>query len=208
MSNFAVAISRMCGSGGSTVGHMLAERLGVMLYDRNLLRIASDDSGINEELFARADEKLRGTTLFKAAKKVYRGELIPPESGDFTSDRNLFNYQAKVLRELAEESSFVVVGRCADYVLRENAGTVRVFITADEKSCIAHEAERNGITKKEAASMIEKINRERAEYYFYYTGNNWSHAGNYDICLNSAQLGYEGCVHMICEYMRLKGIIE
>ena len=96
---------------------MLAKELGINCYDREILRLASDDSGINEALFAQADEKLKSTRLFKIAKNVYRGEIIAPDSDDFVSNDNLFNYQAKVLKELAEKESFVVVGRCADYML-------------------------------------------------------------------------------------------
>ena len=100
-----ICINREYGSGGRTIGEMLSEDLGIHYYDKEILKLASDDSGINQRLFEQADAKFRGTTLFRAAKKVYNGELIPPESNDFTSDQNLFNYQAKVIRELAEEES-------------------------------------------------------------------------------------------------------
>ena len=83
-------------------------------------------------------------------------------------------------------------------------GTTRVFITSDEKSCIAHEAERVGISKREARSLVEKHNHERAEYYRYYTGQDWSYAQNYDLCLNTATLSYEGCAQMVLEYLKLR----
>ena len=115
MEHFVISITRTCGSGATSIGRILAKNLGVELYDRNLLRLASDESGINQELFARADEDQKRSILFRASqtvyKKVYNGELIPPEKEDFTSNNNLFNYQAKVLRELADESSYVVIGR-------------------------------------------------------------------------------------------------
>ena len=130
MKNFVIAITRTCGSGGTTIAKMLAEDYQIDMYDRKLLRLASEDSGINEKLFAAADETTKKKPLFKAFKKVYNGELIPPESNDFTSNDNLFNYQAKVLRELTHRESFVVVGRAADHVLRDYPYLVRVFIHA------------------------------------------------------------------------------
>ena len=128
MDKFVIAITRTCGSGATSIGKILAKNLGVEIYDRNILRLASDDSGISEELFARADEDQKQSLLFRASQKVYTGGLIPPEKEDFTSNNNLFNYQAKVLRELADESNYVVIGRAADYVLRDKPGLVRVHL--------------------------------------------------------------------------------
>lgn len=108
MDKFIIAITRTCGSGATSIGKILAKNLGVEIYDRNILRLASDDSGISEELFARADEDQKQSILFRASQKVYSGGLIPPEKEDFTSNNNLFNYQAKVLRELADESNYVL----------------------------------------------------------------------------------------------------
>ncbi len=136
MDKFVIAITRTCGSGATSIGKILAKNLGVEIYDRNILRLASDDSGISEELFARADEDQKQSLLFRASQKVYTGGLIPPEKEDFTSNNNLFNYQAKVLRELADESNYVVIGRAADYVLRDKPGLVRVYIYASGKSVL------------------------------------------------------------------------
>lgn len=141
---FAICITRTCGSGGTTIAKMLAEAYGIDLYDRKLLRLASEDSGINEAIFAGADEGVKNSLLYKVSKKVYDGELIPPESGNFVSDRNLFNYQAKVLKELAERESYVVVGRCADYILRHNPNAVSVFLYASPEECLRHEMEYMG----------------------------------------------------------------
>ncbi len=105
---FAVAITRTCGSGGgSYIGKQLAKAFDIDLYDRKLLRLASEDSGISEELFAHADENTRKTMLYRVSERVYDGSIIPPESGNFISDENLFNYQAKVLRELLNEESYI-----------------------------------------------------------------------------------------------------
>ena len=112
MNNVVITIARQYGSGGRTIGEMLAKKLNVHYYDKELMKLASDDSGINEALFVNADEKVKSTKLFHIAKKEYHGELIPPESDDFTSTDNLFNYQAKIIRDLAKEESCVIIGRC------------------------------------------------------------------------------------------------
>ena len=99
--------------------------------------MASDDSGINEALFGQTDEKLKKSPLFRIARKnPYKGGVIPPESADFVSDDNLFNYQAKVIRELAEEESCIIIGRCADYVLKDDPNVLRLFFFAPKEDCI------------------------------------------------------------------------
>lgn len=118
MGKLIVTIARQYGSGGKTIGQMLAENLGVNCYNREILRMASDDSGIKEELFNQADEKLRNNPLFGNSTRIYKGGLIQPDHGGFVSADNLFNYQAKVIKELAEKESCVFIGRCADFVLK------------------------------------------------------------------------------------------
>ena len=128
--NIVITIARQYGSGGRTIAQMLSERLGIHYYDKELLKLASEDSGINEDLFRNADEHVKTTQLFKIAHSVYKGELIPPESDDFTSMENLFNYQAKIIKKLAEQDeSCIIVGRCAEYVLN-----YKPFILQDKLS--------------------------------------------------------------------------
>ena len=131
MKNAVITIARQYGSGGKTIAAMLAKDLGINCYGRDILKIASDESGINERLFGMSDEKLKHSVLMKLLKRPYEGDLIPPESSGFVSDDNLFNYQAKVIKELAESESCVIVGRCADYVLRDFPNVISVFIHAD-----------------------------------------------------------------------------
>ena len=170
MENFVIAITRTSGSGATSIGRILAKNLGVELYDRNLLRLASDDSGISQELFARADEDQKQSLLFRVSQKVYKGGVIPPEREDFTSNNNLFNYQAKVLQELADVSSYVVIGRAADYVLRDKPNLVRVFIYASREKCIEKEMNRQKIDWKRADRFISKTDKYRRDYYRYFTG--------------------------------------
>lgn len=200
MYKFVIAITRTCGSGATSIGKILAKNLGVEIYDRNILRLASDDSGISEELFARADEDQKQSLLFRASQKVYTGGLIPPEKEDFTSNNNLFNYQAKVLRELADESNYVVIGRAADYVLRDKPGLVRVYIYASREKCIEKEMNRQKIDWKTADKFITKTDKYRRDYYRYFTGQEWENMQNYDLCINTTQMTYEQAAKAIQDF--------
>ena len=131
MRNIVITISRQYGSGGKTIGAMLAKELGINCYSREILRMASEDSGINEKLFGMSDEKVRRAGWFKLLSRPYEGGLIPPEDREFTSDDNLFNYQAKVIRQLAETESCVIIGRCANMILKDYSNVLRVFVYGD-----------------------------------------------------------------------------
>ena len=133
MKKTVITIARSYGSGGRTLGKLLAEQLGINCYDREILRMASDASGINEALFGQADERLKRSPLFGILKKnPYKGGVIPPENSDFVSDDNLFNYQAKVIKELAAQESCVIIGRCADYLLRDDPDVIKLYFCATQ----------------------------------------------------------------------------
>ena len=188
MNNKVVStIGRQYGSGGRTVGEMLSKDMGIHYYDKELIKLASEESGINERLFVNADEKIKMTKLFKMVKNIYTGQLIPPESDDFVSDKNLFNYQAKVIKNLAEEESCVIVGRCADYVLKDYV--LSVFVHAPKDYCMEQAAKKVSMPSKELEKYIAKIDKRRADYYKFYTGREWTDARNYDLCLDSSKLG-------------------
>jgi len=205
MENIVFTIARQYGSGGRTVGMMLAERLGIHFYDKELMKLASDESGINEALFVNADEKIKGTKLFSIARSAYNGELIPPESDDFTSTDNLFNYQAKIIRKLAEEGeSCVVMGRCADYVLKDYSNVLSIFVHAPKDFCMEQAALKHSMNTRELERFIAKTDKHRAEYYKYHTGREWTDARNYDLCLDSSKLGFERCVEEIIAYMNVR----
>ena len=203
MKNYVITIARTYGSGGKTVGKMLAQELGIKYYDREILRLASDDSGINESLFGKMDEKLQSTSLFRIAKKLYTGEVIAPDREDFVCNDNLFRYQSKIIKQLAEEESCVIIGRCADYVLKEYKNAIRIFCYAPLEDCIRREMELNHRTKKESLKVIEKSDKFRKEYYKYYTGQQWDSASNYDLCINTASLSYEEILGVVRSFVEL-----
>lgn len=201
--NVIITIGRQFGSGGKTIGQMLADSMGINCYEREIIRMASDDSGISEALFAHSDERIRTNTFFKF-KNLYKGELISPESAGFTSDVNLFNYQAKIIKQLAENESCVIIGRCANYILRDFPNVVSVFVHADKDFCHKMAMERVSVPEKELDKYIEKIDNYRGEYYKTYTGQDWYDLRNYDLSLNSGKLGFEKCVEEIKSYIDVR----
>ncbi len=208
MERFVIALTRTCGSGGTTISKMLADDYGIDMYDRKLLRLASEDSGINEALFANADELTRNSLLYRVSKKLYHGELIPPESNNFTSDQNLFNYQAKVLKELAERESYICVGRACDYILKDFPNVLKVFVYAPTDICIENEMKRQGIERKAAEKYVNSNNKFRREYYKYHTGRIWEDPYNYDLCLNTGDLTHDQAVAIIKAYVKAKFDVE
>ena len=202
--NIVITIARQYGSGGKTIGEMLAKKLNIPYYDKDLMKLASEESGINEALFVNADEKVNNSLLYRIARNVYQGELIPPESDDFTSKDNLFNYQAKIIRGLAEEHSCVIIGRCADFVLQEYDNVLSVFIHAPKDFCMEQAAKKHSMSQKELEKLIAKTDKNRADYYKYHTGREWTDARNYDLCLDSSKLGFERCVDEITAYIKVR----
>ena len=123
--------------------------------------------------------------------------MIPPESSFFFSYDNLFNYQAQVIKELAEKESCVIIGRCADYVLKDNPNVIRLYLYAPVEDCIKRVMAQNSITEKETIKKIEMIDKYRSDYYKYYTGKEWNDARNYDFCLNTTSMSYEKLIQVV-----------
>ena len=203
MDNFVITVGRYCGSGGAVVANMLAERLGIEVYDRKIFSLASKSSGITEETFEQADEDLRRSLLYKVSRSAYDGEPIS-DGDEETASRNLYNYQAKVIKGLADSSSCVIIGRCADYVLRDRYNVLRVFISSTRESRAEHESKRSRITLSEAMQKVDRVDRKRADYYRFYTGQTWADPSQYDICLNTDVYTYEQCVDMIIAALKVK----
>ena len=207
MKKTVITIARSYGSGGRTLGKLLAEELGINCYDREILRMASDDSGINEALFGQTDEKLKKSPLFRIARKnPYKGGVIPPESADFVSDDNLFNYQAKVVNDLAEKESYVIVGRCVNYVFKDRPNTLRVFIHAPWEFRVEQASQKISGSREDVEKFLLKDDKRKQDYYRKFAGGDWSDATNYDLCLNSGKLGFEKCVDAILAQMEVMGI--
>ncbi len=194
MEHIVVTIARQYGSGGKTVGEMYAKELGIPCYGMNLLKMASEESGINEQLFMQFDEKLRNNLLLRMTTDLYDGQVIPPGHKDFVSAKNLFNWQAEVIKRLAKSETCVIIGRAADYVLKDYPNVVSVFVHASPEFNLARAMERNSMTTAEMEKFIASTDKYRSDFYKHYTGREWTDARNYDLCLNSGKLGFEKCV--------------
>ena len=204
MSKYVITVARETGSGGHNITKKLSEVLGVPYYNRDLLRKASEVSGIHEGLFGAADERIGFKEMISAAEKVYTGEVLPPDSDDYLSTRNLFSFQAKIIKELAEQENCIILGRCGNYLLQDRRDVLRVFIHAPL------EARRDRVadfslawSEKEVLRHIRTEDKRRAAYYRYYTGEEWRDAAGYDLCLDSEVLGEDGCVERILKVLPL-----
>lgn len=197
-----ITVGRQIGSGGLQVARMVAEKLGVEVYDKNLLMITARESGIAPEFFDKLDEK--PSVLGRFARfvglrgSVYVDSGVYSDSGNLSGD-DLFALQSKVIRQIADAGSGVFVGRCADYVLRDYPGLFSVFITADEEYRVGKVMEREGLSADDARKFIESSERRRAAYYNYYTFKTWGSSASYDISLNTSRFGLEATAELVVE---------
>lgn len=201
-----VTIGRQYGSGGSEIGKRLAEALGVHCYDKDILRMNSSESGIKESYFHLADERAGNKLLYKIISGLTPEQGAPSFGSDLVSADNLFRFQSEVIRKLAAEESCVFIGRCADYVLEGEEGLVRVFLYADMDARMARIREKKFYEEKDILKNIRRIDKERRDYHRYYTGKSWEDIENYDLMLNTSQLGVDGTVEVILGYLRSRGL--
>ena len=205
MNNYCIAIAREFGSGGKEIGMKLSEKLGIPCYEQQILQMASDRSGISEELFNLSNEKLRGGYLQRMLRKEPVSYVVSPSDKEFTSDVNLFNIQAELIRDLAASESFIVIGKCADYVLRDSGNVLSVFIGSPLEDCVNSITGKMHVDTKEAERLVKRTNKYRADYYQYYTqGQEWKDIWNWDMMLNSAKIGRAQCVELIAAAVQIR----
>ena len=193
-----ITISRQFGSGGHEIGEKLAARLGIPLYDNQLISMAADELGYTKESVERADES--SLDSFMAAYSV-----TPMSYTNFIStasympslDVRVFRKQSEIIQSLAQKGPCVIVGRCADYILRDKADLINVFICAEKEDRIQRIAKRYGLTEKKAAERIRKTDRERKFYYETYTGLEWGSIYSHQALLNVSMLGIDKIVDLL-----------
>lgn len=207
--HFVVTFARGFGTGGKEIASNLAKELGIHCYENRILTLASQMSGLDEDIFREVDEKVRTKGGFSSfLKGLPKAKSYIARNEKFISDDKLFEYQSKIIRNLAETESCVIVGKCADYVLRGNPRVVSVYIEAPRDFCLKRTMEKMGVTEEVAAATISQTDKFRADYYQYYTGGNyWTNPVNYDITLNSEKVGIDGCVKMVKHLLEVKGLI-
>lgn len=205
MTNYVITIARGFGSGGKEISLKLSKKLNIPCYDQEILKMASDYSGINELLFARSDEKIKGSFLYQLVMKSRSREISDPNSRDFVSDDNLYNIQAEIIRRLADSESCIIVGKCANDLLQKQDHVVSVYIEAPRSACLKSVMERYDVDEVKAAKMIQKTDKYRSDYYSYYTGGKkWTDPVAYNMTLNSDRIGREDCVELIIQYLKIK----
>ncbi|MFA6335057.1 MAG: cytidylate kinase-like family protein [Bacteroidales bacterium] len=196
---FVINIGRQLGSGGRQIGEKLAAQLGISFYDKELIQIASQESGLGKEFFERADEKVRHS-IFGGPLNLRDSLVDEIYSNYYLSNETLFKIQSDVIRELAEQQSCIFVGRCADYVLKDHPRCLNVFISADINDQIKRIAEIQQITENKAKDFIEKMDKKRERYYNYYSSKIWGDARSYHLCVNSSVLGIDETVTFIRQF--------
>jgi cytidylate kinase len=194
--NYIINIGRQLGSGGREIGLKLSSRLGIPFYDKELIRIASQESGLKEEVFEKADEK-KHFSLFGGLLGLRGSATNEIYLNYYLTDETLFKIQSDVIRALAEKQSCLFVGRCADYILKENPRCLNVFICADLDDRIKRIAEIQHLPEKKAKDYIEKTDKNRAQYYNYFSDKTWGVAESYHLCINSSVLGIDETVSFI-----------
>ena len=210
MNNFVVTVARGFGSGGKEIASRLAKDLGIHCYENRILTLASQMSGLDEKMFQEVNEKIRENGGFSSfLKGLPRAKSYIARNEKFVSDDKLFEYQSKIIRDLAEKESCVIVGKCADYVLRDKPNVVSIYIEAPRRCCLKRTMENMHVSEEVAHATIERTDKFRADYYKYYThGNYWTNPVNYDMTLNSERVGIDDCVRIIEQYLEIKGFIK
>ena len=202
-----ITIERQYGSGGRDVGHKVAEIMGAKCYDQDLIVMAAQRSGINEEALARADEEASSSLLYTLAMGA---SMIYTNTTPMAVPINdaLFIAQSEIIRELSESENCVIVGRCADYILRDHDKLVKVFVQGEMPERVARIMARAGITEGEAKDRIAKKDKKRASYYNYYTGGKWGKPDNYNLIVSTSKIGVDGAAKLIVDYAKALGYLE
>lgn len=208
MSNFVVTFARGFGSGGKEIASKLAADLGIHCYENRILTLASQMSGLDESLFNDVNERIRTKGGFSNFMRGLPRTRHYVSKGKFVSDDTLFEYQCKIIEDLAESESCVIVGKCADWVLRGRDNVVSVYIEAPRSFCLERTMKNMQVPEEIAAATIKQTDKYRADYYNYYThGKYWTNPINYDMTLNSEKVGIDNCVALIKDYLKIKGLI-
>ena len=198
-----VTISRQYGSGGRYIGENLAKAMGVPCYDEKLIDMVAKESGFAQSFGAEKGERMTGSLLFNIASSLSFANNVFSNNNGVTLQDEIYFTQNRIIKELADKGPCVIVGRCADYILREREDCLNVFIFADNESKIERAEKYFNITREEAPAVLKKKDKARANHYKYYTDQEWGMASNYDLCLNSGLIGIEGCVKAIQQVLEL-----
>lgn len=198
---FAINIGRQIGSGGRAVAKIISDKLHINVYDKTLLKRASDQFGFSEEHFEKADEESsRNPIRSLLFANLGNGGMAK----NYMSNESLFAMQSDVIRQIHEQESCIFIGRCADYTLRDSNRTLSVFLAAAQEDRIKRICDIENCSEDKARSIMADADKKRSSYYNYYTGKKWGDSSSYDICLSTTTFGYERCADIIIELVKEK----
>lgn len=186
--HIVITIAREYGSGGRYIGRLIADKLGIKFYDKDFVTTLSEQTGLSEE-YIENNEQRRNT--LDAINNGYYFNL--------SNSDELFVKESKLIKELAEKESCVIIGRCSDFILKDNEDTINIFVYSNMEDKVKRVVERYGINQKDAEKEIKNIDKQRSNHYKHYTGKKWGENQNYDLCINSDALGVEKSADLICE---------
>jgi len=202
MANKVITISREFGTGARTIGQKLAEELGFAYYDRAIIQLAAEKSGLSPDFIAKNEEKANNSFLFNIATSAYISSGINLQYTVPVNDR-AFIAQSDVIREVAAQGNCVIIGRCANYVLNEHPDVMRVFVRAEKADRIARCVNEYGYDPKTVEAELNKIDKGRASYYKFYTGSSWKDMDNYDVCINTSKGTIEQSVKALSDLAKI-----
>lgn len=204
MDNYVITIGRELGSGGKTIGKIMAQALGIPIYDRSLIEIAAQQSGLSSQILKERDEASSGGLKGMAMRAMAAMPFVPADSfySNSISDENIFNVQCRVILEKAETENCIIVGRCADYILRNHPRHLSIFIRADIEDRIKHFADREILGREEAEKRLKQTEKRRASYHDLYCESIWGDSRSYDLCVNSSVLGKEATAQFLIQYAK------
>jgi len=198
--NKIITIGRELGSGGRTIGKLVSEKLGIPYYDREIIDKTAAESGLAARYVEESEQKITGGFIYKLGMGIsygYGNEIMPLTN-------QIYITQAKVIKELADRGPCVIVGRCADYILRDYGNVLRVFVYSDMEHRIERAVNSYGMNAQTAKKEIQRSDKERARHYNFFTDEVWGDRKNYDVMLNSGNFGIETCAAIICDLIGRK----
>ena len=195
MSRKIITITRQYGSGGREIGKQLAKKLSIEFYDNKLLELAAESSGIHKNHFHENDEKRTNSFLYLLSTTYGQGGI--------PFDDTLFFAQLNTIQKIASEQDCLIMGRCADYALRDFNNVINLYIGAPLEYRVKRAIEVYGIEEKHAESYVKRIDKQRTSYYNYYTDKRWGQPQNYQLCLDSSVLGIDGTVKLIEDFVKM-----
>ena len=198
--NVIITIGRQFGSGGHEVGERLARELGIRFYDKELIKVMAKKSGLNEKVLESYDEKPTNSLLYSIVMDVYPSVMYTGP----TIDQQIYQAVYDAIRHVAEEGPCVIVGRCADYILRDRKDLVSVFIHASTEYRAKRVMERHHLPEDKILDTLAKTDKKRASYYNFQSEKKWGSASSYNLCIDSSQVGIDGAVRLIEDYIKIR----